>query len=119
MSTTQPDETEEVESIAIVDVDELEGAWKLWQYAKSCEEQWHEIRGHAAELIKEKMGDARVGMIGGKPVIQHTYYTWRRFNVTKFKKESPKLYDAYAVETQSEKFGPVTKTLAAAVEEGE
>ena len=113
---TRTSDEESPQEIETVPLDDLEGMWQVWQTAKACEEEWKTIRERAAETIKERMLNASVGLINGKPVIQHTYYTMRRLNIKKFRKESPKLYDAYVVEIEIEKFGPVTKTLAAAVE---
>lgn len=99
MSELQPLGAPEEEIIA-VPLDEIREWEKRFRDARRRRREATEEEEEAKEVLKEYLGDAEFGSVGGQITLRYRSMTVRRFNTKKFRKAHPDLADAFTDENE-------------------
>ncbi len=67
---------------------------------KEIEKKYKTLRKETENKIKDKLGDAEVGIVNGEEVVKWKNINSRRFNKNKLKEDHPDIYEKYVYESQ-------------------
>jgi len=76
----------------------------LLEQTKAIIKEMTEAQTHVENMIKQQMGDATAGTIGGVDVITWKNTSTKRFDVTRFREENPDTAAQYMTANQSRRF---------------
>jgi predicted phage-related endonuclease len=88
------------EEVIAVPLDEIREWEKRFKDARQRRREAQEEEDEAKEVLKEYLGDAEFGSVGGKITLRYRSMSVRRFNTKKFRKVHPDLADEFTEENE-------------------